>query len=375
MISLYTSMHQYTRVVNLMLFAALFLLLAGCAPAPSSPSPSAPSPTPTMDSKPLPTPTPAPVSYQVSVWAPYVGFLEQKTLTENADVLTEVNFFWYELGADGLIRGAVQSPQGLGAARDAGLRILPSILNGDFDRDRVAAIIHDPDRRDEHIAAIVQLVIENNYDGIDIDYESLHAGDRDAFTAFIEALAAALHEEGKLLSTTVHPKTGEGGTWGGPQAQDWARLGAVSDEFKIMIYDYHHGASEAGPIAPLDWADAVLTYAESQVEPGKIFMGVPFYGYDWVGSTGESLEWRQAVKRARIYNAEILRDASSGEAWFTYDDGRRAVYFNDAETLRGRLALLRDRHPDIAGVSIWRLGGEDPANWDMIRDKLKALTG
>ena len=363
-------MHQYTRVVNLMLFAALIALVAACAPAPSSPSPSAPSPTPTMNSAPLPTPTPASSSYQATIWVPYMGFLEQKTLTENADVLTEVNFFWYELGADGLIRGAVQSPQGLQAARDAGLRILPSILNGDFDRDRVAAIIHDPARRDEHVAAIVQLVMENNYDGIDIDYESLHAEDRDAFTAFIEALAAALHKEGKLLSTTVHPKTGGGGTWGGPQAQDWARLGAVSDEFKIMIYDYHHGASEAGPIAPLDWADAVLTYAESQVEPGKIFMGVPFYGYDWVGSTGESLEWRQAVKRARIYSAEVQRDASSGEAWFTYDDGRRAVYFNDAETLRGRLALLRDRHPDIAGVSIWRLGGEDPANWAVLREML-----
>ena len=375
-------MHKLTHVVKYFFPSVILLLLAACAPAPGpqptatpiSQAPTLPPATPTLPPSPtpspVPSPTPAPSAYQVSIWAPYIGFLEQKALTDNADVLSEVNFFWYELGSDGEIQGSVQSRPGLQAARDAGLRVLPSILNGGFARERVATIIHDPDRRTAHIEAIVQLVLENDYDGIDIDYESLHAEDRDAFTAFIEELAAALHREGKLLSTTVHPNTDEGGTWGGPQAQDWAKLGAVSDEFKIMVYDMHHGASEAGPIAPLDWADAVLTYAESQVEPGKIFLGVPWYGYDWVGSTGESIEWRQAVKRARLYDADVQRDASSGEAWFTYDDGRHTVYYNDAETLRGRLQMMLTKHPDIAGVSIWRLGGEDPENWVVLNEML-----
>jgi spore germination protein YaaH len=90
-----------------------------------------------------------------------------------------------------------------------------------------------------------------------------------------------------------------------------------------------------------------------------------------VGSTGESIEWRQAVKRAKMYNAEVQRDASSGEAWYTYDDGRHTVYFNDAETLAGRLDMMLTKHPDIAGVSIWRLGGEDPANWPTLTENLK----
>ncbi len=348
---------QHSRLIVSFLLTALLATLASCTPAP----PSAP-----RVMTPAPIPTPAPRAYQITIWAPYIGFLEQKTLTDNATLLSEVNFFWYELGADGAITGGVQSAAGLRAAREAGLRALPSIRNGGFDRERVAAIIHDPVKRAAHIDAIVQLALENDYDGVDIDYESLYAEDREAFTAFIEELARALHQQNKLLSTTVHPKTGEEGTWGGPQAQDWARLGAVSDEFKIMIYDMHHGASEAGPIAPLDWADAVLTYAESQVAPAKIFMGVPFYGYDWVGTKGESIEWRQAMKRAKMYNARVQRDAGSGEAWFSYDDGRHIVYFNDAETLSGRLQMMLTNHPDIAGVSIWRLGGEDPQNWDAL---------
>ncbi|HEY80465.1 MAG TPA: hypothetical protein G4O05_05235, partial [Caldilineae bacterium] len=230
----------------LFLLTILLISLTGCTAARTKETPK-PSPAPS----PTPAPIPESPSYRVSIWAPYLGFLEQQTLTDNAGVIREVNFFWYELAADGEIKGAMQSKEGLQIAREAGMSIIPSILNGGFDRERVATIIHDPERRAAHIDAIVQLVVEHDYDGIDIDYESLYAEDREAFTTFIVDLAAALHAQDKLLSTTVHPKMREGGAWGGPQAQDWEKLGAVSDEFKIMIYDYHHGASESGPIAPL----------------------------------------------------------------------------------------------------------------------------
>jgi spore germination protein YaaH len=311
--------------------------------------------------------------YAATVWAPYATVLEQQTLTENADVIREANFFWYTVQPDGSIAGAVQSPQAVETARAAGMRVVPSIANGDFDRERVAAVIGDPERRSAHVAEIVALVEANGFDGIDIDYESLHAEDREDFSLFIEALSAALHAKGKYLSVTVHPKTGEDGDWGGPQAQDWARLGAAADAFKIMVYDYHHGAGEAGPIAPLEWADAVLTYAATVVPPAKTTLGVPLYGYDWTGSQGQSLEWRKATALAKQQDAAVQRDPASGEVFFSYGpEGRHTVYFNDAKTLRARLDYLLARHPDIAGISAWRLGGEDPATWQAVRQAFGA---
>ena len=335
----------------------------------------APSPVPTELSTSEPTPTARltatspPLSRkppEVTIWAPYLGFLEQQTLVDNAGPIGEVNFVWYELDAGGSITGDVQSPQGMEAARAAGLRIVPSIQNAGFNREAVAAIIHDPARRAQHVQDLVALVTVNGFDGLDLDYESLNAEDRDDFSLFVEELAAALHARNKLLSIAVHPKTAEPGTWNGPQAQDYARLGAAVDEFKIMTYDYHWSTSEAGPIAPLDWVDQVLAYAATVVPPEKTYLGVPFYGYDWTGSTGEPLNWRQATKLASQNNAELQRDASSGEAWFTYGDGRHTVYFNDAETLRQRLQAAFERHPALAGVAIWALGGEDPENWSLI---------
>ncbi|MFZ2362673.1 MAG: glycosyl hydrolase family 18 protein [Anaerolineae bacterium] len=325
-------------------------------------------PTPTL------TPSAAAASasqFDVSIWAPVAGFLEQQTLLANADVLDEVNFFWYSLGAGGGIEGGIMASQALQVAREAGLRVVPSIVNGGFDAQRVSLVVNDPARRAQHIADILALIEAHGYDGIDIDYESLDPADRDAFSLFVEELAAALHAEGKWLSIAVHAKTDDAGAWGGAAAQDWARLGAAVDAFKIMTYDYHNGVSEAGPIAPLDWVDAVLSYGATVVPPEKTWMGVPVYGYTWTGSRAQSLNWRQALQLAEQQGAQPQRDPVSGELTFSYDDGRHTVWFSDGETLAGRLALLREKHPNVAGIAIWPLGGEDPANWAAIRAALE----
>jgi spore germination protein YaaH len=294
--------------------------------------------------------------------------VERETLVNNSDVINEVNFFWYELRSDSSIRAYkhAEDENVLAEARAAGLRIVPSIMNG-FSRERVANIIHDPERRAFHVQEILATVLEMEYDGIDIDYEGLYAEDRDAFSVFIEELAEALHAHDKLLSIAVHPKTDEDGEWGGPLAQDWARLGAVVDEFKIMTYDYHWAASEAGPISPVEWADTVIEYATTLVPPEKVYMGVHFYGYDWRGESAESLTWSGATAIAYVNEAEIHRDESN-EAWFTYGfENGHTVYFADSLSVETKLKAVFERHPNIAGIAIWRLGEEDPDSWPVIR--------
>ena len=308
-------------------------------------------------------------AYQVTVWAPYAGFLEQQTLTENAGVVDEVNFVWYTLHERGKIEGSVLSSQALAAAREAHLRVVPTIANSGFDRDIVLQAIGDPADRTRHVQELAALVEENGYDGLDVDYESLAAEDREVFSLFIEELAGALHDNGRILSIAVHAKTDDAGTWGGPAAQDWRRLGAAVDEFKIMTYDYHYAGGEAGPIAPLEWVDQVLDYAATIVPPELTWVGVHFYGYDWLGNAAEGLEWQQVVKRAAQNDAQIQRD-EPGEAWFTYDDNRHTVYFTDAQALDERLVYLMERHPRLAGAAIWRLGGEDPGNWDVLQARV-----
>lgn len=311
--------------------------------------------------------TDAQIKREVTIWTLEGGAGERDTLVENANVVSEINPFWYELNPDGTVRGSILDAALLTEMRGLGVRILPTIANA-FDRERVLRVIGTPEARTEHVQFLLNLVLENDFDGLDVDYESLYAEDRENFTLFIEELADAFHAEGKLLSIAVHPKTDDNGTWGGPQAQDYARLGAAVDMFKVMTYDFSWSTSEAGPIAPVAWAHDVIAYATSQVPEEKVYLGIPFYAYDWLGAVGESKVWNQVSVLLGRHKPEVKRDESN-EGHFVYGDYRpRTVYFADALSLQTKLDAIFADFPALGGISIWRLGGEDPASWDVLRE-------
>jgi len=345
--------------VVLLLAAMLLILAVGrreTAPAP-----------PVLPTPPAP---PAPRRFQVSAWVPYWDRARVRaSFAAHVADLDEVNFFWYEVQPDGALSAfpGAEDAALLARARAHDLRVLPTIMN-DFDGPRVAALLADEKTLATHVQAIVTLVEEMDYDGVDVDYEALPAGSRDDFTAFVEALAVALDERDKLLSLAIHPKIDDRGTWDGPRAQDWPRLGAAADAFKVMIYDNHWGSSVPGAVAPLAWIDDVLAYAEQTVPSEKIWMGLPFYGYDWVEQKGKGLFWDAAGELIQQYEPVTRRDASSGELYFSYTAGdvEHTVYIPDAQAIALKVRLARARHPDIAGVAIWRLGGGSPEYWTAI---------
>jgi len=327
---------------------------------------------------------------RVAAWLPtsWDAARARASWEANHAYIHELSPVWYQLARSG--DGSIHTYEG---ARDAALvdeahaqatLVIPLVNNAyddaGFDPAPVSAVIHDPTRRATHIAALVNETLAYNYDGIEIDYESLNgAADREAFSLFIEELAVALHVQGKLLAIAVHPKTGEPGTWAGPQAQDWARLGAAVDRFRIMTYDYHWSGSSPGPIAPLWWMEDVLDFAISIVPPNKVYVGLNLYGHDWGGSTSSSVTWETAQRLAAEHHATPQWQTSSGwrnavaEPWFTYTDAagqRHEVWYADGASIKARLGLV-NRY-GLGGVALWRLGGEDPACWQAIAEALRA---
>ncbi len=300
--------------------------------------------------------------------------------------IQELSPVWYQLAPGG--DGSILPYSG---ARDGGLveeahaqstLVVPLINNcyadAGFDPAPVSAMLHDPARRAAHVNALVNETLTYNYDGVDVDYESLNGlADRDAFSLFVEELAAALHAHGKLLSVTVHPKTDEPGSWEGPQAQDWTRVGAAADRFRVMTYGYHWPTSDPGPIAPLWWMEDVMDFAVSVVPPNRIYLGIHFYGHDWAGGTSSNLTWESARALMTTHGAIPQWKTASGwgravsEPWFTYtDDAGRAheVWYADEASISARLRLVEQY--GLGGVAVWRLGGEDQANWSAIGDVL-----
>ncbi|MGE5289602.1 MAG: glycosyl hydrolase family 18 protein [Micromonosporaceae bacterium] len=258
--------------------------------------------------------------------------------------------------------------------RAARLPIVPTLANvirGRFAYQPVASILHNRSLMNQHVAAIAALVQQQHYAGIDIDYENLQAADRQVFTDFVTRLGVALHAKGKILSVAVFAKTTNAGYDPRDVAQNYRAIGRAADEIRLMAYDFHWETSGPGPIAPITWIQAVLRYAKSQIPIKKIILGVPLYGYDWVGNHGTPVTWLRVFQLATSYEAQPRYDTSSQSPWFTYTDnsGRKhEVWFENAESTKAKLGAARGS--GIGGAYLWMYGNAETSTWSALHQAL-----
>ncbi|HWQ14196.1 MAG TPA: glycosyl hydrolase family 18 protein, partial [Roseiflexaceae bacterium] len=316
----------------------------------------------------------------IAAWLPdSFGSINRQSFEANADILDEISPFWYRPSPRGnLLFGSEARDQTLvELARSKNVLVIPTVHNVVAGDDPVPGILRQEELRARHIEHIVDEVVTYGYDGIDIDYEFLDSSLRAEYTAFMVALADALHAQGKLLTVAVHAKDCDYCGLGG--FQDWAALGQVVDRLRIMTYDYHWRGGGPGPVAPVYWVERVANYAKTVVDPAKVVVGVPFYGYNWPNDGSESARgqtWEMIDEIIRTYNLNVnlLERDENGlvqENWITYSSrggGRRTVWFSTASGLDAKLRLVQQL--DLAGIAIWRLGGEDPRSWEVVRARL-----
>jgi spore germination protein len=315
--------------------------------------------------------------YRVAAWS--LGDGQSLLDATAARAIDEVDFDWYQSQSDGAVVARDENLDLVAAARERGLNIFATVTNQPagtltFSHDVAAAILATPAARRRHVENLVALVEEKGFDGIDLDWEALKAGDRKPYAAFVEELGAALHAKDRFLSIAVFPKTQKPGRWDSQVAMDYKRLGAAADEFKVMAYNFSGPWSEPGPQAPLAWVNRVLTFAESQVPAHKIYLGIPFYGYDWHAGKASAVLARNAMSAAAEHGAAVNRDDASGEATLRYtdDDGvAHVLYYQDSTAVAAKLHLLRGKHPRIAGIAAWVMGQEDPGFWTVIERRLR----
>ena len=285
------------------------------------------------------------------------------SLAKNHAKVDEVMLEWIKCTVDGRAVRRDEFPKEtyaamLATARRGKTRVLGMTSNylnelGGFSPKPVQAFLNDPAKMRAHVDQLVGIAEADKLDGLDIDYESMEAGDRDRFTRFIEMLGEALRAKKKVLSVTVHPKDSEPGNWDGPKAQDWAKLGKAADIFRVMCYDMHWSSSDAGSIAGTPWAERVMKFAATLIPARKLEMGVACYGYDWRVKPATSLTFKD----------------TSGLGAFTLDSGSGErvwggkVHFSGPEAVAQKLELAKKL--GLRGISMWYIGSEDPGIWKL----------
>jgi spore germination protein YaaH len=307
-------------------------------------------------------------AYEESAWVPPWNANALTSMQANLGALTEANPVWYSWNVDGTPLKNWNAENATWRASMTGSRFVPTIqnlVNNSFDGGAAAAVFATPASRETSASAIAQLVVNQAYDGIDIDYERIPTASRDNFTAYLTILGQKLHAANKKLSVTVYAKKSASDNWNGPGGEDWPAIGAIADSVKVMAYDYSYSGSAPGPIAPLDWIDLVATYAQNTIPNQKIMMALPWYGYDWSAAPTKSVTYASAMQLAQNNGVAVSHDVN-GEATFTY--AGHTVYFQDAASYTKKVQLLKERHASIGGFAAWSAGVEDPAIWNVIRN-------
>ena len=340
-----------------------------------------------------------PGALDVHAWTPYWALdTALPDLATHADTIHELSPFWFRTTAADTIEVEPNTPtdqakQFLDTARKHQIPLVASILDG-TKAGVMAGILADPTQRTRHVDALAAFAKDNDFAGIDLDYEQFAFADgRDSWAAtrpnwvsFIEELATRLHADGRTLTVSIPPvydggQTSDSGYW----VYDYAAITPHVDTIRVMAYDYSVPSGQPGPIAPLSWVDGVIR-ATAQVsgDASKLVLGVPLYGYNWVvGTTGTcpstaegniSLSTRDMEALAARRGATPTFDPGNYEMTFGYDlavkdattscTQTREVHYVNADGAQVRMQHAIDG--GFRGVSLFALGYEDARTWAAI---------
>ncbi len=298
------------------------------------------------------------------------------------------------MDAQGFVSGAVPA-EVEAVAREAGIGVMPLVTNLGFSQPLMHTVLDAPAARARAIRYLLYLALRDGDIGIQFDYENIHYTYRERFARFFHEAAQAFHRRHLLLSIAVVGKYSDepgavspGGfeNWSG--VYDYAAIGRDADFVSVMAYPEHAGFSGPGPLAGVPWVTKIVDYAAARMPARRISLGVPLYGEQWTAlSAGETAapaafaqdnagpprqQWKaRATSFDRDVAPRLLQTApvwdGAAQAFVISDQvAGHAVtlWYEDARSLQAKLRLVRTA--DLAGISGWRLGQEDPAIWELL---------
>lgn len=299
----------------------------------------------------------------------------------------------YHIDEKGLVFGDV-NPQMTALARAQHIKILPLVGNAGFDPNRTHIFLTNLPAQQRAVAAILQLCQQNQFAGLQIDFEGIHFTDRDAFTRFYQSVADILHQHHFIVAIALIPQLsnnppatdylkGRLVNWDG--GYDYQAIGASSDFVTLMGYDQHGGITPPGPMAGIPWLTAIVKYALQYIPADKISIGIPLHSGYWYtgrvddGSNDDKTGAKNPIRMQQtdLTYAEIMEILKNNQATLRWDNLSQVpytffinhflyeyVFAENAASFRAKLALVKKYH--LRGISNWCLGEEDPKIWQSL---------
>lgn len=254
------------------------------------------------------------------------------------------------------------------------LTLTPFGPDGNFNNNLISAIVGNPVSRDNLIDNLLITMENKGYRGLDIDFEYIKAEDRDLFTDFVRVCTERMHEAGYQVSVALAPKTSADQKGLLYEGKDYRALGEIADHVLVMTYEWGYTYGPPMAVAPLNMVRRVLEYAVTEIQPEKIMMGIPNYGYDWPlpyerGVTkAKTIGNVEAVRIAINHGAEIKFDELAKSPYFNYESNgvQHEVWFEDVRSLQSKFGLINEF--GLRGAGYWQIMQFFRANWLLLAD-------
>jgi len=258
-------------------------------------------------------------------------------------------------------------------AHNNGYKVWPAISNNSY-AQTTAEILNDYKLREKLINNIVNLAIEYNVDGINIDFENIKAPNKEVFTRFIIELAPRLKEYGKVLSVDVTAPDG---------SEDWSmcydryKIAKVSDYIIFMAYDQNGISSpEEGTTAGADWVEVNIKkfLGQEGVDKDKLILGMPFYTRLWKETGSKPISNVVSMK-----NIESVIPSGVEKVWnedlkqyyveYEQNGATYKMWLEEEESIKAKFDLMKQY--DLAGAAYWQKDFEKQDIWDIIEEQFK----
>ncbi len=306
-------------------------------------------------------------------------YIAPELLSAQLPYLTTLAPFTYGITASGgllpLDDGAMLESARLHRTRPV-MHLSTLTESGQFDTQRATMVLTDFDVQDQLIAEVLQTVLRSGYEGVDVDFEYLPGSLAEAYAAFLNRLRSLLAVQGRFLWAALAPKTSPNQRGLLYEGHSYSAVAAATDGVLLMTYEWGYTAGPPMAVAPLPNVRAVLDYAVTEIPPGKIFLGVPNYGYDWPlpfvqGVTrAQSISNQRAIDLAVEYNIAIQYDETAQSPFFHYTGPGgtvHEVWFEDARSLSAKLRLVAEY--GFQGAGFWNLMRPFSQTW-LVLDSL-----
>lgn len=325
-------------------------------------------------------------SYSAYVNGYAYPFIRQDVLDDTLPYLTSLSVFSYGFTTEGeLVPPEVDDTFMIRSALMEDVRpfltLTPFGPDGNFNNLLISTLVNSEEVKSNLLSNLLSTLSEKGFQGVDIDFEYILPEDRIPFADFVADTRDYLAPYGYHVSVALAPKTSDTQSGLLYAGKDYRLLGEAADSVLLMTYEWGYTYGPPMAVAPINKVREVVDYAVTRIDPSKIDLGIPNYGYDWTlpyvrgTSKAQTIGNLEAVQIAIDAGVAIQFDETAMSPHFQYEkDGLlHEVWFEDVRSYREKFSLLPIY--SLRGMGYWQIMRFFRPNWLLLEDTFQIRKG